>query len=551
MKKFCLVLVFWLLVSTVAANAQGLEFSSHTEFQLVEDRFRDQPGSGAFTGFAPTLNVSYLSPVRPGADLYLDTELGFSQNVFRLSRQTNDNLRLIFRGEDPRYRLSLRLGKSHFHSASSGSGLEAIRLNSTTTETGFTATLREPSYPLVNLQWLRFTTDSGASDVHNPTTSTTSRIAALYDLEPLHFRFDESRRKTDSRQGSDSQALSRRLGVSFDTPLLSRLNLFGDLQFSRSESQFGTQAKNERGERLALLRLSAFPTSSVAIDTEYLSQISEGLSGNSRSSDFSTSGLAVRVRSEVWPGIQLNLSREGQRSARDRTIETTTDFADLLAQVDDRNSALVSFSRRQVNGGSDLSEQQNSQRFSWVSQLDSQTDATLSWDNVTSQEAATGDSRTSNVNVALRYRPDLQTSIGLGYLTSNSTFTRPEGNSRQGLQAYDFDFSWLPTQDLSLGGRLSVSQLSGSSQAKFLVPSFDFRWQPDSRTDIGVNWRLQRTRQQDTTGSSSFDLTLSSGRLRHRLSSYSDLDIGYDIIQASQGSLALERVLRLIFTTHW
>ena len=543
-----LITAIMLLLCALPGWAQQLILSTELDYLMVDQRFRDPDRRLSTSGAFPRLGLSLTGPARPGARLYLDLTGGLSENTFGISRQSNDDVRLVVRGETRRYRLSLRHGQTHFASAADGLDLTSSRLTSDTRETGLALILREPSWPVVNLQYSRFVADSALGGVSTGTETTSSRVAAIYDLKPLRFRFDENRFRAHVVGGDASESGSRRLGLSLDTALLSGLDLFADLQLTRRENRSGSGTPTGSDDHTALVRLSAEPTPKAVIDAEARLQSVDNFGGIG--STLSVKSALIAMRSEVVPGIQLNLGRQGDEAKRAGfSTKTSETDVDLFARIDARNNLLISFSPRRITLSDGPAIEQQASHLSWTSQLDGHTDLTASWDRFSDEDPAAGLHRTTNKYLALRYRPDLQTTIGLALLWSNSNLEGLGGSSAEEVRQLDSDISWLASQDLSLGLRFSLTRLSGASGSRIRVPALDLRWRPDMQSELAINWRLQSAVQRDLDNLNRFDFTTLAGRFRHDFGPGSSVSIDYSVLKVSQGALAYERLLRISYTT--
>jgi hypothetical protein len=544
-----LVIAALVLLYALPACAQQLALSTDVDYLFVDRRLRDPDQRVSTSGFFPRVDLSLTGPVRPGSHLYLDLTGGIAENTFGTARQSDNDMRLVVRGEDPRYRLALRHGQSHFASATDGLGPSVSRLTADTKETDLTLILREPAYPVLNLQYSRFAADSALAGVSSNTETTASRVAAIYDLAPVRLRFDENRRSSEVLGGGTSGSDSRRFGASLDSALIPKLSLFADLQLSRWDTRFGSGGGTGSTDRTGILRLSAVPTPKVAIDAELRSQLTDSLA-DAAPSNLSVNGSSIAMRSEVLPGIQLNVARDVDNANRaGLATDTSSTYLDLLARLDARNSALVSLSPRRVSleGVGDI--EQNAAHVSWASQLDARTDLTVNWDRFTDNDPTLGLTRTTSKYLAVRYRPDLQTTVGVGLLWNNANLQGSASTTTQAERVLATDISWLPTQKVSLGYRFSLTRLSGSSNVRMSVPALDLRWQPDMLSDFALNWRLQSTAQREFDDLNRFDFTTFSSHFRRKLSRGSTLNIDYSVVKFSEGPLAHERVFRISIET--
>jgi hypothetical protein len=538
---FPLVLLTFTLCA-LPAQAQQITLSTQVDYLLVDQRFRDPDERKTTSGFLPRLNLSLNGRLLPGSRLYLDVTGGLSRDSFGLGQQSTEDAHVVLRGESPYYQLSLRHGRSHFDTSSVGLDLTPVGLTSDSQETGLTLILRQPAWPVLNLQYARFSSDTGLGDTTSRTDSTLSRVVANYDLAPLRFRFDDNRRTSDAQGGSSYESDARRFGVSVDSAVLPKLNFYGDLQFAHADTSSGGVPRSGENSRIGQVRVSTELTPKVAVDAELHATATNPLIGTTFGA-LSSRGSAVTMRSEVMPGVQLNFTRNMDHADyRGGAAETSSLYGDLLARVDVRNSLALQYAPTRTSFSGYPPTDQKVLRLSWASQLDSRTDLTASVDRFTDTGAGF-ENRTDGKYLAVRYRPDLQTTLGLGLFANTSRNRDAGAETSQDTRSLEAEFSWLPTSDLSLGLHLNLSRLSGPTQMHSRVPAFDLRWQPDSQTDLSVSWRLQDEVQRALDSTSRLGFSALSGQFRRQLSRRSSLYVNYDVVTYDQGPLAYERRL--------
>ncbi len=538
-----------LVLCALPARAQQLSLSTQVDYLFLDQRFRDPDERKTTSGFLPRLNLSLNGRLLPGSRLYLDVTGGLTRDSFGLGHQSTDDAHLVLRGDSPYYQLSLRHGRSHFTTSTLGLDLAPTGLTSDSQETGLTLILRQPAWPVLNLQYSRFRSDTGLAGTDSRTDSTTSRVAATYDLAPLHFRLDDDRRSSNPQGGTSYDSDARRFGVSVDTAILPKLNLYGDLQFAHFDTRSGGTLRSGNDSRIGQVRLSTELTPKVAVDAEVHSVATNPFVGSTAGA-LSTRGSALTMRSEVVPGIQLNLSenRDHSEYGGDRTSDASSLYADVLARVDARNSLALQYAPSRTSFSGFAPTDQKALRLSWASQLSSRTDLTASIDRFT--DTSDGfENRTAGKYLAVRYRPDLQTTIGLGVFANDARSSSAGVETSQDTRSLEGEFSWLPTSDLSLGLHLNLSRLSGTSQTRTRVPALDLRWQPDSRSDFSLSWRLQNETQRSLDATTRLGFTAFSTQFRRQLSRTSSLNVNYDVVSYSQGPLAYERRLGVSVTT--
>ena len=546
MRRILPIAIFALLLGAFPAQAQQLTLSTELDYLLVDQGFRDPDQRVTTSGFLPKVNLSLTGRLFPTSRVFLDLTGGLTQDTFGLSRQSTDNVRLVLRTEAPRYRLSLRHGRSYFSSSTEELGLSPSGFATDSQETDVALSLREPAWPALNLQYSRYLSDNSFGGASSRTQSTDSRIGAAYDLAPLHFRFDESQRTGDASGGNSFAFNARRFDVSFDTALFPKLNLYGDLQFSHSEIRSGATDPTSRDFRVGSLRLSTELTPKAALEAQlYSQQTSQFPNAN----DLSSRGASASLRSEVVPGLQFNLTGNLLHSEfAGRITDSTTASADLFARLDARNSLSLSFSPSHASFSNTPGMEQTAYRLNWTSQLDSQLELTASLDHF-ADTGADFAGRTDSKYLALRYRPDLQTTLGLGLLWDRAGTTGAGGETSQEARALDTELSWLPTSTLSLGCHFGLSRFRGVSDTRVTVPAFDLRWQADARSDLSVSWRMQTEVQRELEVTSRLGFTAFSGHFSRRLSPRSSLNVNYDVLAFKSGPFAYERRLGVSVTT--
>ncbi len=548
MRRGLLALGVALLCWPAPLWAQQVTLSTQLDYESIDQGFRDPERYFHVSGFLPRVNLSLTGRVRPGSRLYLDVTGGLSRNTFGLSHQAADNAHFVLRQEAPRFRLSLRQGATHYSTSADDLTAGASPLTSDTQETGVTMVLRKPSWPVLNLHYARVAADSDLGGAAAHTEATARLVAATYDLRPFRLRYSENRRTGGAREGPDFAFGTRRAGVSFDTALSPKLTLYGDLSLAHAEARTGAAAATGSDQRLGSLHLSTELTPKVALDAQLFSRRTDPFPRAARG-DSAARGASLEMRSEVLPGLQLNLSQNVLHSEYgSRRTEVASTTADLLARLDGRNSLALSLSpsRAHFSDAPDLT--QRAYRLSWTSQLDAQTSLVASLDRF-ADTGVSFDNRTESQYLAVRYRPDLQTTLGLGLQRDTRRTRGPEGPTSQQAHALEAEFSWLPTSNLSLGCHLSLNRVSGASEVRAKVPAFDLRWQPDSRSDLSLSWRLPREVDRENDLTRRLGLSAFSGQFSRRLSRRASLNVHYDVLTFSQGPFAYERRLGLSLTT--
>jgi len=537
-----------LLLCPFPARAQHVTLFTEMDYLFEDQRFRDPDHRITTSGFLPRVNLSLTGRVHPDSHLYLDFAGGLAEDTFSLSHQRTNDMHLVLRQDEPRYRASLRFGSSGIASSTGSLDLNASQLTANTKTAGVTLVLREPAWPVLNLQYARYTSDTGLGGANAHSEAADSRVAATYDLTPLRFQFDDSRRTGGSPGSNRFELNTRRFNVSLDTALLPKLSLFGDVQLAHSDTRSGAAAATGNDYRIGSLRLSTELTPKVAVDAQTYSQFTSFFP-QTGSQDFSSRGSSLAMRSEVLPGLQLDLSRNAIRSAfAGRETDATSTEADLLAGISGRNSLAISFMPSHAIFSDAPAVAQHAYRVSWTSQLDSQADFIASLERFTNSGIDFG-SRTATKYAAWRYRPDLQTTLGLGLEWNTVSTTGSAGPTAQDARSLNADFSWLPTSDLTLGVHLSITRQTGTSSTRAKLPGFDIRWQPDSRSEFLLSWRLQSAvqRELDTVTRLGFDAL--SAHFSRRLSRSSNLVVTYNVLKFSDGPFAYDRRLGVSITT--
>lgn len=553
MKTTPLLLTLLLLFSLVAAPgwAQQVMLSVDTQLLMVDSMFRDPASTRSTNAFLPVLNLTLTGPLRPGSRLYLDLRAGLSHDLHSRGRESAQNYRLVLREEQRHRRVSARLGESWFDSALDSSLSGGQQFASTTREAAVSLGITEPSFPALTAQYSQFTATGEASGSSSVSTTTSSRISGTYEVSPLRFHVDQHLRNLDSSSGLASQALVRRAGVRADTSLAAGLDLVASLDVNTAESRLGNNTPTELDSQLGLLRLSATPTPRVALDAEFTSRHVQSTS-NSLERVTSVRDLTFSARSEVLPGLQLNLTRDTQQSHQgDLALKTISSYADLAAHVDARNSVVLSVVPTSITRSDGQAAEQLMTRWSWTSRLDARTQTTLSWDRFKDDEPSLGTTKTTNTFLSTRYRSGPATSLGLNWLLSDSQSTRADSVSDQSSQVLSADVNWLPSSDLNLGARINLTRFGGTTSSRSSVPSFDLHWRPDSATDVSVNWRSLNETIPEASDLNRLKVTLVSARLTHRPSRFTNLSLDYRVLRSSLGPLAYERIIRFSFTTKW
>jgi hypothetical protein len=286
----------------------------------------------------------------------------------------------------------------------------------------------------------------------------------------------------------------------------------------------------------------------VALDAMLYSQRTSQFPGTG-GSGLSSRGSALAMRSEVLPGLQLNVSRNSSHSEiGGRVSDASTTYADLLARLDARNTLSLTLSPSRASVAGSPSADQKAYRVSWTSQLTPETDLLLSLDRYLNSGSAFS-SRTFTKYLTLRFRPDLQTTLALSLLWDTLESDSLGSATSQQVRSLDTDLSWLPTRDVTLGLHFSLQRLTGEAATRIKVPGLDLRWQLDSKSDFSLSWRLQDQTQPQVDALSLLQFTTLTARFSQRLSGGSQLAASYDVVRYSQGQLAYQRRLGLSITT--
>jgi hypothetical protein len=540
------IALLWLLLMAWPAQAQQLTLTTEVDYLLVEQGFRDPEEHVATSGFFPKVNLAIAGRLFPTSRLFLDLSGGLTQDTFGASDQSTNDVRVVLRTEAPRYRLALRHGRSSHSSSTQDLGLGTVGLTTDSRQTDVTLLLRQPSWPTLNLQYARYTSDSSLGGPASHSESTDSRIGLAYDLAPLHFRFDQNHR-AGGTEGSERFAFDgRRAAVSLDTALFPKLNLYGDLQLYHSEVSSGDSAATGTDFQVGSLRLSTELTPKVALDGQLFSQVTRRFP---ESNTLSARGASVSMRSEVVPNVQLNLTGNLLHSEfAGRSTDSTNASLELLARVDPRNSLAFTYSPNHASFSDAPGVDQTACRLSWTSLLTSRLELTASFDHF-DDTSADFSGRTDSRYLALRYRPDLQTTLGLSLLSDRASTSGPGGEISQEARSVTAEFSWLPTGSVSLGCHLGLSRFQGEAETQVTAPAFDLRWQPDSRSDLSVSWRMQTEVQRELDLTTRLGFTALATRFSRRLSRGANVNFSYDVVEFEHGPFAYERRLAVSLTT--
>jgi hypothetical protein len=446
-----------------------------------------------------------------------------------------------------------RFNRSNYGSVSN---LQPSSSTGSSTDYSVSMLLRQPAYPVVNVQFLRNSSDTAFAGSGSGYSTTSWLLSSYYDLAPLRFTVDRRRQTYEYSSSPGSSTTIQRMGVSINQALSSGLTLTGDLSRYSINTDAAQSSSSLTTDR-RLIRLSANPTRAIAMDVDLSSQTTaQGTGDTTRRND--NNSLSWALRSEIMSGLYLDYTDQRQTQASTgMAVPSTASSRNRNAALSARLAQDTTFNVSRTQSEYDTSAagadgRQDGIQAAVQTALTPRTDLSLNY----GQSRATvgfGDTFESRfAGVSLRDRTSDKLSLGAAYRRSSLRSTFEGGFPlNQTNDTVDLDALWLPTHDLGIDLRLSYQTNAGISTSETVSPSGNIRWQIASATSLIVNYDFQRLRQWDVPTASiltqrSNGLSL---RLTHGFRSGSSLDVAYDFDRFSFGQTEWQRQLRIYYTT--
>lgn len=492
-------------------------------------------------------NLIMRRPFLPTSSLMSELAINTTNNNDANMTSSARNWMLNLYSNAPKYQMIGRVNHSTY-GTSTAQGFSS----STTTDYNAGLFLREPSYPVLNLQFLR-------NVIGGNNVSTTWLTSSYYDYAPFRFSYDRTHQTFGA---SANQTRNQRAAVKMDHTLMPGLVMSGELSRFVVDNAYPTAITSTSTNRRTL-RLSATPTRSLVADLNWTTQseggrttLSDGGNNAQTPRHNNNRSVSLNLRSEIMPGVSLDYSDQkqsqtgslfgnsGGSDSRNRSVS-------LSARLNDATAFSATALRLNTNSldGRNVTSQDAIQSALQTS-LSRTTDLSLDYGRNKSPDGQDGSFNSSFMGVSIRDRTSPKMSLGATYRRTNVSSRIAGGASLDQIgDIVDVDMLWQPTYDMGVNLRLSYQNNRGSSPTRSISPSANLRWQLDSDTNLTANYTFRKNRQFDPTavllGQDTRGLSM---RLAHNFVNGSYVDLAYDFLGGNVGDLEWSKQLRMTFT---
>ena len=527
------------------------DLETQVRYDLTEtkDRGKASVGDGRFS---TSYNLGLAPQLFSATSVVSDITFNSSENNDANGRQSNRNWRVNLFYRKPKYTFIGRASRTDYESFS---GSVPGSSSGRATEYNASLLLREPAYPVINIQFMRNVTGSSFAGDRSGYTATTWLLSGYYDMEPLRFSYDRTQQRYDYTASSGSESVTQRSAVQVNHTLMRGLTLTGELsKYSTSSSLADGRSSTTTDRQLVRLRATPVRTITANIDFSRQSNRQQTRIGP-RTND--NSSISWGIRSQVMPGLSVDYS--DQRLTQDRAPSTATTGTvarnrslAMSARLSQDLSFNAGLTHSEYNIGSGESDtRQDSLQMALQAALGPRTDLSVNYGQNKST-VGLGDTYNSKfAGISIRDRTSSEMSLGATYRRTNVRSALNGGDSfSQTSDILDLDMLWLPTYDMSINLRLSYQANNGANVSDLLAPSANLRWQIDSDTNATFSYTMERLEQWDWTLGTiakrrSKGLSL---RLTHAFLDGSSVDVSYDFQGVSVGQREWQKQLRLYYT---
>ncbi|MHB0935680.1 MAG: hypothetical protein ACYDCO_07430 [Armatimonadota bacterium] len=538
-----------MLVGQTAAQAFLRMFDLNMQFRYDLQEWKnlgeDAQAKGNFT-----VNYGLLlrRPLLPGSSLLTDLTLATNATNDANGSQANQGLTFNLINNQPSYSLVSRLNYNYYSSNNTGI------LPSTSSASGnyyAGLLLRQPAFPRVNLQFQRNVSSASASGQRSTSATNTWLMSGQYTWKALRFTYDQTNRSLDG--AADSGTTTRRAAVTMDYPLLSGLNMTGEL--SRYMIDAGSSTSTQVDRRL--LRITATPTRAISANLDYLRQ-SNVLQNRVGTNTVDSSSLTLNLRTEVRPGLDMDYSdgvqrQDGTTLTGGTQLTTRNRRLGISARLTPDTFANASLSRTNytVESANPNEQQQDSLQMSLQTNLRPTTDLSINLGKDKTDSTQSNRVESTYAGVSLRDRTSSSLSLGAAYRWMDQQQTsadEPIEQIEQITHNVDLDALWQPSFDASINARVSF-QSSSTGDYRFLQPSVNFRWQIDPRTNLSCNYNFSRAEQGASPITVPLDQKNKGISLNgtHVFRSEASLNLSYDFQQSNLGTQEWQRRVQMSY----
>lgn len=547
------ILAYTLLLLQVAAGDAaprlfGIDMQATYNFWEQKDQGRPIDSRSYLT---TSYGLSFRRPLSSSMNVVSDLSVNTTAVDDFDNRRNTQGVLFNLYSNKPTYTLTSRYNYNNYRYYYDGP-LNSFSSNSASTSFIAGMLLRNPAYPLVNLQYQRTAVDSGPSGLSTTRTSDTTLVSGRYNLKPLQFTYDRTQRSTGG-DVSPVDSITQRGAVTLTHPLFSGLEINGELSKYLVDGSGITQTDmNSRS-----LRLTATPTRALSANLDYRLQ-SNTLQYLSGKSNYDTKTFTFNARSEIFPGCALDYTEQRQ----DYSGRTYTSLLNKTLT----NNRRLDFSMR-LNGGTVLSSgiyrlhydiaspTQSSQTEDNV-QIGLQTpltpvmDLNLDLGRFRLTQSTLDENRQTFGGIGIRSRGSEKSSYGISYRRS-STDSALSGTTRwnQRTDSWNFDALLQPRLPVSMNLRLNYLNNIGTNPYTNIEPGINFRWKVTPRTNLTIDYGYLQSDQWDplTEATLSQKNRLLSMNMLHWFHDGSSLNLIYYYNRMNFGDIEWRRQLQLRF----
>ena len=254
--------------------------------------------------------------------------------------------------------------------------------------------LRQPAYPVVNVQFSRNVSGTSLSGPGGDYVSSNWLISSYYDMAPFRFSYDHTRQTLGYSGQPGTQMRGQNSAVMLSHALLPGLTLSGEL--SRAVTTIALPfADTSNNTNRRAIRLSATPTRSIVADVGFISQSDEQSTGLvTRSND--NNAIAWNIRSQLLPGLSLDYGNQRQTQTGNAFEDSNSDTSrnrnlSLVARLSEDTAISVVTTHTSFGAGNTgSSTEQDSLQSSLHTSFTKTTDFGLNYGRSTSATGQTG-----------------------------------------------------------------------------------------------------------------------------------------------------------------
>ena len=517
------------------ATAQQISLQSYFIYTLSEIEFSD--GHSESSGiFSPWYFLTVRGPLIGGTDTQVelgitgynsgDPEAAVDQRNYRLAVfAQGDRLSLLATAIRDVNRTSIV--------RPSGTDLTSLAVSDVYSLNG---SLRYPSYPTVDFQYQK---SMLRGEDEQTADSTDYSIGARHEWGPLQV-FAE-RMKQESAF-SETSVESTRYGVTLDRSLLPtvrfRLEHFSDVAL-RSQGGMETETQS----LITTVRVSALPTPFLVADGE-LSRTEHQAIGGIGGATGTGWGHALHLRSEVLPGIRLDVSKNGQQYETPiGTTSTDQTSVSIGVQLHRTTTILARWSASKTSDPIGLGDRQTrgdeDRRVSIASSLSPRMELFAEY-GIASQAYQEGRRDRTTASIGGRWYVSPRLSLDASVSEERNEISLEQGSSSDSNQHLDLSASWLPSDLWRLAAGVSIARSRASLDSSSVTPYLNVGWEVDPATSLTLRYYAQRLEQEDGLTSANTSSVL-GGRLMRRLPNGGILEVNYDYRRALSSLFVWER----------